>query len=74
MEHMSRRRFQSVWNIAVIICALLAVLTTFIVSCTKAPEGDLTGKKPAETTVSVTQAAEPAGTSAASGEAGLSGE
>ena len=39
MEGFSRSRFQSVWSLAVVLCAILAVLTTFIVSCTKAPDG-----------------------------------
>ena len=36
---MSNTRFQTVWRLAVLVCAALAVFTVIFVSCTKAPEG-----------------------------------
>ena len=39
MDRSVSERFQTIWRLAIVVCAILAILTTFIVSCTKAPEG-----------------------------------
>ena len=36
---MSSGKFQTIWRIAVYLCAALAVFTVLFVSCTRAPEG-----------------------------------
>ena len=47
---MSRGQFNTVWLLAIILCAFFAVFTTFFVSCTKAPKGqDTIPSKPTPT-------------------------
>ena len=57
MDRSVSERFQTIWRLAVVVCALLAILTTVIVSCTKAPEG--TEALPARTAASDEPAATP---------------
>ncbi len=32
-------RFQSLWRLAIVLCAILAIFVVILVSCTKPPEG-----------------------------------